>query len=302
MRRSTTSVATEASAGIGIEFVVAGPRTRRRLGALLGAELICAVLLIGGPQPAPSGPVLAVSMPVSVPVSMPAVAPALAPRTVGTADGRTTQLIDLGAPGGAQLLDRVAAEMPAATAAVTEFWGPQWPQEITVVIASSAEQFAVLAGAGPDVAATTTAQRITFSPAAVAMTDHDLRIVLRHELFHYAARAQTAADAPIWLTEGVADYVGRPHTPPVPVAADAALPTDAELASSGPLRSAAYDRAWSFASYVADTYGAPALREFYLAVGGRDVADPGDVDSAARAALGAEWSAVLSGWRQWQPA
>lgn len=268
----------------------AGSRTRQRLGALLGAELICALLLIGGPQPAPSGPALA--------ASTPAFAPAPSPRTVSTPDGRSTHLIDLGAPGGAELLDRVAAEMPAATAAVTDFWGPQWPLDITVVVAGSAQQFAVLAGAGPDVAATTTAQRITFSPGAVEMTDHDLRMVLRHELFHYAARAQTAADAPVWLTEGVADFVGRPRTPPAPVAADAALPTDAELATAGPLRSAAYDRAWSFASYVADTYGTAALRELYLAVGGHHRAD---LDGAARAALGTAWPEVLSGWRQWQP-
>lgn len=29
-----------------------------------------------------------------------------------------------------------------------------------------------------------------------------LRIVLTHELFHYAARVDTALDAPRWLTEG----------------------------------------------------------------------------------------------------
>ena len=45
------------------------------------------------------------------------------------------------------------------------------------------------------------------------MSDASLRIVLRHELFHYAARADTAADAPRWLTEGVADFIGRPQTP-----------------------------------------------------------------------------------------
>ncbi|EUA23932.1 peptidase MA superfamily protein [Mycobacterium xenopi 4042] len=37
---------------------------------------------------------------------------------------------------------------------------------------------------------------------AAAMSDAALRIVLRHELFHYAARADTALDAPRWLTEG----------------------------------------------------------------------------------------------------
>ena len=49
-----------------------------------------------------------------------------------------------------------------------------------------------------------------FAPGAAAMSDASLRIVLRHELFHYASRAETAADAPRWLTEGVADFVARP--------------------------------------------------------------------------------------------
>ena len=52
-----------------------------------------------------------------------------------------------------------------------------------------------------------------FAPGAAAMSDASLRIVLRHELFHFASRADTAADAPRWLTEGVADFVGRPPAP-----------------------------------------------------------------------------------------
>ena len=94
--------------------------------------------------------------------------------------------------------------------------------------------------------------------------------MLTHELFHYAARADTALDAPRWLTEGVADFVARP---PAPVPADAlpvplTLPSDADLDTPGPQRSLAYDRAWWFARFVADTYGAPKLRELYLATCG----------------------------------
>ena len=62
-----------------------------------------------------------------------------------------------------------------------------------------------------------------------------LRIVLSHELFHYAARADTALDAPRWLTEGVADYVAPAAHPaarrcaPLPTA----LPSDADLVAPG---------------------------------------------------------------------
>ena len=106
--------------------------------------------------------------------------------------------------------------MDDAAEAVTAFWGPDWPRDILIVAAGSDAQFGSLAGGGPDIAATTTAERIMFAPGAAAMSDAALRIVLRHELFHFAARADTAADAPRWLTEGVADFVGRPPTPPAP--------------------------------------------------------------------------------------
>ena len=252
------------------------------------------MLVLSGPQAVPAGPALAAPAPGAVA----RVAPALSPRVVELSDGRTAHLIDLGAADGGALLDRIAAELPAASAAVTGFWGPEWPRSVPIVVAGSGEQFAVLAGGGADVAATTTAQRITFSPAAAAMTDHDLRIVLRHELFHYAAREQTAADAPVWLTEGVADYVGRPPAPAPSAPAEGAVPTDAELGTAGPQRSAAYDRAWSFATYIADTYGEPALRALYLAAGGHGHRDAA---AAVRDSLGVEWSDVVTGWRQWRP-
>ena len=76
------------------------------------------------------------------------------------------------------------------------------------------------------------------------------------------------------------------------------MPTDAELGTAGPQRSAAYDRAWSFATYLADTYGEHALRELYLAAGGHGHRDAA---AAVRDSLGVEWSDVLTGWRQWRP-
>ncbi|KWX60723.1 peptidase, partial [Mycobacterium sp. NAZ190054] len=183
--------------------------------------------------------------------------------------------------------------MSVLLGALPAFWGPHWRREISVMVAGSAEQFATLAGGGADVAATTTAERIMFSPGAGAMTDTDLRTVLRHELFHYAARSGTAADAPVWLTEGVADYVARPPAS-VPPAAAPTPPTDAELATPGPGRSAAYDRAWEFATYVAVTYGAAKLRALYTAACG-----PGhtDVATAVRDVLGVELHGLPVGSR-----
>jgi basic secretory peptidase family protein len=277
MRRSTTFVVTETS----VATKRSRAASRRRIGAVLGAEFICAVFLVGGTVAAPSGP--AVAAPVI------ATQPAPAARTVAMPKGRSAQLVDLGAPGGDVLLDRVSTELPAAITAIDSFWGGDWRRGISIAVAGSPEQFRILGGGGPGIAATTTDERIMFSPAATAMNDADLRTVLRHELFHYAARADTAADAPVWLTEGVADFVGRPAAATA-APAPTSLPTDAELATAEPERSAGYDRAWQFASYVADIYGAEKLRALYLAACGHGHTD---VATAVRDVLGVEVSAVV---------
>jgi hypothetical protein len=204
--------------------------------------------------------------------------------------------------------------MGPAVDAVEAFWGTDWPRDIDVVATGSQRQFEARAGGGPsaqwaDIAAIAVAdrvdpgqrvaigQRIVFAPGAAEMSESALRIVLTHELFHYAARADTAADAPRWLTEGVADYVARPHTPlpdvtPLPVA----LPSDADLTAPGPGRSQAYDRAWLFALFVADTRGAPTLRALYRAACGD--AHTGLPD-AVHDVLGTDVAGIVADWQQW---
>ena len=183
--------------------------------------------------------------------------------------------------------------MDGAAAAVTAFWGPKWPHQVVIAAAGTDAQFAAVGGGDAYTAATTTAERIMFAPGAADMSDAALRIVLRHELFHYAARAGTAPDAPRWLTEGVADFVARPATAR-PEAVVATLPTDAELA--GPDRSLAYERAWWFSRFVADRYGPGTLRDLY-----RRACGPGhpDLATAVRDTLGADLPAALAQWRQW---
>ncbi|WP_242657664.1 DUF4157 domain-containing protein, partial [Mycobacterium intracellulare] len=167
---------------------------------------------------------------------------------------RTVRLLGLGGASSERLLFRVASDMGAAISAVEAFWGVDWPREISVVAAGTDEEFRAAAGGGPaaqwaDIAAATVSdridpvrrvalgQRIVFAPGAASMSAASLRIVLAHELFHYAARADTVADAPRWLTEGVADFVGRP---PAPVPKEAllpmTLPSDADLDVPGPPR------------------------------------------------------------------
>jgi hypothetical protein len=279
MRRFTTSVVTE----------------RPRLGLLLLVELVAAVVLIvhpfGRAQPAGGPPQAATHASLDVPTAP------TDPLTLS--DGRTVSLMALGGADTADLEGRVWSELDGAADAVTAFWGDDWPRNIVVVLTGTDEEFRALAAGGSDIAAATTAQRIVFAPGASAMSDAALRIVLRHELFHYASRARTAADAPRWLTEGVADFVGRPPTP-VPASESAAelaqLPTDADLDTPGAVRSLAYDRAWWFSRFVASRYGAGALRQLYLTACG-----PGHPDQATaiRDTLGADSAQVLAAWHAW---
>jgi len=232
------------------------------------------------------------------------------------AGGRTVRLVSLGGMRTDALLTRVGADIGPAVAAVERFWGTDWGHgddpEITVVATDSEAQFLDEAhldteGQWADIAAVsvadkvdlvgraTSGQRIVFAPGASAMTDSALRIVLAHELFHLAARADTALDAPRWLAEGVADFVARPPSA-IPAGAGTELPSDAALDESGVERSAAYDRAWWFARFVADTYGTDGLRRFYAAAGGPD---HGDLAAAVQRSLGTDLPALEANWAQW---
>jgi len=200
----------------------------------------------------------------------------------------------------ASVLATVGVALTALAIAVpAHFWGLDWPHHIVVVATASDQQFRAMAGGGSDIAAATTAQHILFAPGAVGMSDSALRIVLRHELFHYAARAGTAADAPRWLTEGVADFVGRPDAPP-PGAKQAAelarIPTDADLATEGATRTMAYDRAWWFTRFLAARYGTETLRKLYERACGHGHPD---VETAVSQTLGANLDEVLAEWRTW---
>lgn len=228
---------------------------------------------------------------------------------------RIVRLVSLDGPRSGPLLSRVASNIGAAIDEVTGFWGINWSRDISVVAAGSDEQFRAAAGGGTaaqwaDIAAVTVVervdpvrrvlvgQRIVLAPGAANMSEPALRIVLAHELFHYAARIDTAQDAPRWLTEGVADFIARPQTPvPADVAPSArAIPLDAELDTPGPQRSLAYDRAWWFARFIADTYGPAKLRELYVATCG---VGHGDLLTAAHDVLGTDSARLITRWQQW---
>lgn len=247
-------------------------------------------------------------------------APPVAESPLIVGDHRSVVLDNRGGQPGAELLARIAATIGDAVEAVEAFWGTDWSHRIEVTATGSHRQFAALAGGDTDdvgqwadVAAVAMAdqvdperrqaagQRVVFAPGAGAMSPSALRIVLTHELFHYAARTDTAIDAPRWLTEGVADFVARPGRAPAAAtpdrAARQALPSDADLDAPGPRRAEAYERAWDFARFVAARFGTGKLRELYLSACG-----PGRVEPAVAVplVLGVDLPDLLAGWQQWR--
>ncbi|WP_163752564.1 hypothetical protein [Mycolicibacterium helvum] len=249
----------------------------------------------------------------SAPPPSPSVA-VLAPAPLVVGDGRTVRLISLGGAHTDGLLTRIAGDIGDAVSAVETFWGTDWDHEIVVIATDSQAQFIAQAGLAPDrnwadIAAVSVAdhvdfarhhasgQRMVFAPGAADMSAGSLRIVLTHELFHLAARADTALDAPRWLVEGVADFVARPPEPlPRDAATDTALPVDADLDVAGPRRERGYDRAWWFARFVADSYGVDALRRLYVEACGPG---HGDFATAVHRALGTDTAELRARWAQW---
>ncbi|MFI9403873.1 hypothetical protein [Nocardia sp. NPDC052316] len=244
-------------------------------------------------------------------------------RQVSTGDGQ--QSLVVGHPAQRIEIDVLERELAAATAAVTEVWGPDWAQASTVVVASSPSEFAGLVHAGAtmstEVAAASvadpfapgtrpTGQRIVFSPDAGRRLDPDgLRTLLRHELTHIATRADTRDGAPLWMLEGFADYTahrdqGRSFADIAPSLTARArlhamprdLPADADF--TGADAAATYEQAWSVCAYVADKYDEPRLVELYRRIAAARQT-PATEDQILQSVLGRSRTEFVADWRDW---
>ncbi len=132
-------------------------------------------------------------------------------------------------------LARFARELRRAVVAVRQVWTDPWPGQVLLVVPRDERQLAVLVdrpATGLDqIAALTTGDvtssgqvsgdRVVLNPTTFPSLGSLARsVVLAHEVTHVATRALGRSAAPIWLTEGLADYIGyRGSGVPVAVAA-----------------------------------------------------------------------------------
>ncbi len=215
-----------------------------------------------------------------------------------------------------------AEDADQAVPEVRHAFGSGWPGNVVVEAPSTLDQMAALLSADPadyrGIAAVTTgegggntaapADRVVLNPAAFGeLSAFGRQVVLTHETTHVATRLSTTASTPLWLSEGVADWVayrdsGRTAREIAPeLAADvragrtpAALPTAADFRSDAKDLAQAYEGGWLACRLIADQWSPQTLTAFY-----RAVAQGGTLDAHLRAALGIGSAQFTARWRSY---
>ena len=217
-----------------------------------------------------------------------------------------------------------------AVSRVRSVWTSGWNARLVLVVPPTATQMAEQVGQDPrqvaQVAAVTDgpiattgragADRVVVNPGAFATLEvKGKQVVVTHEATHVAVRATTDRPVPLWLSEGLADYVGYRDIGATRSQVAAAL-LDRVRAGSGPkaLPDAAdfdpsrstiapsYNAAWLAVCRIVDARGEVGLVRYYRAVATtpRGARAPGDPDANAEAAfpavLGTTETAFTRDW------
>lgn len=208
----------------------------------------------------------------------------------------------------------------SAVRRVSGFWGTGWSSHVVLVTPSTSEQFAkVLQRSSPEglegleqVAAMTQGvvepgrraqgDRVVINPAAfTALQPVGRRVVITHELTHVATRSSTTGQVPIWLAEGMADYVGYSglDLTRVRVASEllalvragkgpTELPTEVDFDPAQSKIAPSYSASWLAVSRLVDLFGRAKLVSFYRVIASAPTSggdDHADLDAAATAAF-----------------
>jgi hypothetical protein len=192
-------------------------------------------------------------------------------------------------------LAEIARRLDEAVPIVSGVVGTHWAGRVVALVPASAGQVESLIGGGQslrEIAALATVtrdpggpaygqDRIIIAPDTFAKLNALGRhVVLTHELTHVATGGAKDAVTPIWLIEGLADYVGYKD---VQVAVGAAaselraevhngqlpshLPDRGDFAGTSGRLSQAYEESWLACRMVAERYGQDRLMQLYRAAG-----------------------------------
>lgn len=223
--------------------------------------------------------------------------------------------------GTAASLKAYAADVDRAVSAVTGVWGGGWTRRVVVEVPGSLGDMAALLDASPTayegIAAVTTAElrgsagsvpadRVVVNPEAFGeLSQLGRRVVLTHETTHVATRAATTAATPLWLSEGLADWIGYRGAGRTPrevapelsrdIAAGRvpdALPSDAGFGTTAGGLAQSYEGAWLACRLIAGRWGNARLLALYRAVGAGATAD-----AAMRRTLGLGLDDFTARWR-----
>ncbi|MDP9101926.1 MAG: hypothetical protein M3N21_07255, partial [Actinomycetota bacterium] len=232
----------------------------------------------------------------------------------------------IGRAGNRALVAAIAVDAELAVQRVTAVWGSTWSGRVVIDVPMSVREAATLVGPAVDllnVAAVETAlstgppggpsygDRVVVNPATFArLSGLGRRVVLTHEVMHVASRQATGPDVPIWLVEGLADYVAYlgAALPVVEVASELAsdvaagqlptrLPRDADFRAADPNVAQAYEQSWLAVRLLATRYGTGAVLDLYRRLGAYRGAPNGQaLDAVLRSRLRTSRADFVRSW------
>lgn len=234
----------------------------------------------------------------------------------------------LGHEQSADAMAGIEATVEAAVPAVTAVWGPDWVQDVAVIVPASDAELLAQSGESSDaslsvaaaavsdgqdpVSGTVYGQRLIVNAAALAqLSPVGRQIVIRHEITHIAAAPETSATSPTWLVEGFADFVGNLGSgQPVTTTASelaaevrhghlpTALPTPDQFSTAGQ-SAQAYEGAWLACRLIAQRAGQAGLVRFYKLVGASPEASDAAVEAAFHQVLHEGTGQFSAQWRHY---
>lgn len=221
-------------------------------------------------------------------------------------------------------LERIRDQAAAAIPRVEDVWRDDWARGAVVVVppdtagageltgSENIDALAAVATGGSAVDASGEMQRwerVVVNPKAWQKMDSTGRqVVLAHELTHVATGS--LGSVPIWVSEGLADYVGWKDSGlstrriAQELGAEVRrgdLPDDLPVEADfhGERVDQAYEASWLAARYIAFRYGEDKLLAVYRGMAEQSSTGKADQDRVFRSTLKVSRSAFLHGWRSY---